>query len=50
MEESGETRTSFQEGGQMRLLMSIVWWGKKPIVLGKNAAMKLMLAKAKGKL
>ena len=34
----------------MRLLMSIVWWGKKPIVLGKNAAMKLMLAKAKGKL
>jgi hypothetical protein len=50
MEEGGEASTSFQERGQMRMLMSIVWWGKKPLVLGKNAAMKLLLAKAKGKL
>ena len=34
----------------MKLLMRIVWWSKKPLVLGKNSAMKLMLAKAKGKL
>jgi hypothetical protein len=34
----------------MRLLMSIMWWSKKPLVLGKNSAMKLMLAKAKVKL
>lgn len=31
----------------MKLLMSIVWWTSKPLVLGKNGAMKLLLAKAK---
>jgi hypothetical protein len=32
----------------MSIFWRIVWWQGKPVVLGKNAAMKIMLAKAKG--